>query len=425
MQATVLLDRQPVRGGGTVVRLLLKLAGDAPPFGSRTPLNLSVVLDRSGSMHGDKIAAARDAAALLVRRLAPSDVVSVVAYDENVTVVAPPSLGADRRHLARDIGGIEVGGSTNLSGGWMRGRELVMERKREGAVNRVLLLTDGRANVGIIDRPTLTGLCRTAGTAGVTTTTIGFGQDYDEHLLRAMADAGGGSMYYIETPDQAAGIFADELKDLMSVAAQNVTVTVRPHDAVQLTAVHHEYPSAQTDAGMVLELGDLYAGEPKSLLADFFTGEVTAESAVIATLTVRAAVITANGVEMRTIDLPIHCTLDGMAHTEPEVESEAMVQEAARVRREALRDEAMGQLHEGRSKLRAMTEKLRASGIASAAMDEEIRDIQAMEHLFAAERVTEMDRKYMGQRAYNSATGRRSKTDLIRRTRKEEKPPRP
>ncbi|HEX6135735.1 MAG TPA: VWA domain-containing protein [Longimicrobiales bacterium] len=107
-----------------IVRLLLKLEAAAPQRGERLPLNLSLVLDRPGSMHGDKLRAACAAAALLVRRLSPEDVVSVVAYDDQVVTVAAPAKGAEQALLPREIERIETGGSTNLSGGWLRGREL-------------------------------------------------------------------------------------------------------------------------------------------------------------------------------------------------------------------------------------------------------------------------------------------------------------
>ena len=131
MKPTVLLDYEfAVARSGYVVRALLKLEGRAPAAQGRVPLNLSLALDRSGSMAGGKLEAALEAAALLVRRVRPEDVVSVVAYDDTVQTVALPATGEEQADLARRVGAIEIGGSTNLSGGWLRGRELAAEGLR-------------------------------------------------------------------------------------------------------------------------------------------------------------------------------------------------------------------------------------------------------------------------------------------------------
>lgn len=270
MQTRILLDHEKTPDGTAhVVRALLRIDGTAPDPANRLPLNLSVVLDRSGSMGGAKLEHAKQAAALLVRRLWPEDVVSIVAYDDQVLTVVEPASGTEQHGVPERLAAILPGGSTNLSGGWLRGRELVVAGRRDGGVDRVLLLTDGLANVGITDPDQLVGLCRAALERGVTTTTLGFGEDYDETLLRRMAEAGGGSTYYIEDPDGAPAVFAEEIEGLLSLCAHDIRVAVRPAAAAQLTLVHHAYPSHEIEGGVRLELGDLYARDPRRLLAEF------------------------------------------------------------------------------------------------------------------------------------------------------------
>ncbi|HEX2166980.1 MAG TPA: VWA domain-containing protein [Longimicrobiales bacterium] len=423
MKTTILLDHEPV-AAGRVVRLLLRLEADAPPRSDRLPLNLSLVLDRSGSMHGGKLRAAREAAALLVRRLAPEDVVSVVAYDDQVETVAEPATGAAQAELPRQIERIEMGGSTNLSGGWLRGRELVARSLLERGVNRVILLTDGQANVGITDTQRLTGLAAQAGRERVTTTTIGFGADYNERLLRAMADAGGGNTYYIEHTDQAASIFADELQGLLDLGAQNVAVEVRPA-AADLVAVHHDYPSSNDRGVLRVALGDLYAREPKPLLAEFLVGIDVELPAPVAELVVSGDVLLEDGrVERQTITLPVTLSHEA-AHIEPEVRRELLLLETARARREALERRERGDFDGAADVLNVARSKLREAGLDDAELMEEQEDLRLMEQSLASSTFMEADAKYMHQRAYNSSTGRRKKDELIRRMKpkREEEPP--
>ena len=294
MQTEIALDHEKTPDGKAhIVRALLRITGTRPKSAQHVPLNLSVVLDRPGSMSGEKLDRAKEAAALLVRRLWPEDVVSVVAYGDKVETVAEPATGKAQADLVERIRMIETQGCTNLSGGWLHSRELVAGGKRDRAANRVLLLTDGLANIGIIEPDQLVGLCRTALDQGITTTTIGFGQDYGEVLLRRMAEAGGGSTNYIENPDQAPTVFAEEIEGLLSLFAQNFTVDLRPASAARLILIHRKYPSHPTAEGVRIELGDLYTRAPRLLLAESLVPVRDPEAEVeIAELVVTGHVLT-------------------------------------------------------------------------------------------------------------------------------------
>jgi Ca-activated chloride channel family protein len=376
-----------------------------------------VVLDRSGSMEArGKLDRARDAAALLVRRLGDGDVISVVAYDDEVRTIAERMPGSKRQELLGRIAAIRTGGSTNLSGGWLRGRELVAGGLVEGGVNRVLLLTDGLANVGITDPGQLRDLVASAAAKGVSTTTIGFGADYDERLLRSLADAGQGNTYYIEEPDQAPAIFEAEIEGLMALAAQNVTVSVTPSAAVENVTVLHQYPRRQTEDGsLCLELGDLYALEPKSVLLQFLlSSDGDTAEANVATVTIDGYVLLANGgVERKTVTLPIHVQRSGAAVVNPQVRRELLILEAARAREEALQDRARGEFHEGASKLRHVAETLAAHADSDDEIRDEVEDLRDMAERFDEEQVTARDAKWMYQRAYSSAQSKRATLERI------------
>lgn len=420
MKTEVLLDHEPVADGGWIVRTLLKLEGDAPPAESRTPLNLALVLDRSGSMRGRPLERALEAARLVARRLWPEDIASVVAFGSNVETIATHHTGADRSDLIRRIDSIRIEGNTNLSGGWLKGRDLVARTYIAGQVNRILLLTDGIANEGITDPIQLTALCRAAAQNGITTSTIGFGTGYNERLLAAMAEAGRGHTYYIESPDQAPAIFEEEIEGLLTLAAQNATVHLQTAPEVELVAIHHAYPTHMDGATLVAELGDLYAREPKLLLAEFLIPPAEEGTTVtMATFEVNAYVLTpGGGIERRTINLPITIAPTGEGHVEPDVRREWLVLEAARARREALERRDRGDFLGASEVLREAYDTLSAApeSLASTELLEEAIDLHTVAEQIAAYGVSAADAKYLHQRAYDKLRGRKLTAERISRT---------
>lgn len=426
MLHTLTLDyRHLPQRRGYIVRALLELKGTPRTDAARVPLRLSLVLDRSGSMNGAPLEAATRAAADLMRRLAPEDVVSVVAFDDEVRTIVAPHAGGEEPDAARRILAIESGGSTNLSGGWLRGRELVSpDRTRDagnatandGAVHRVLLLTDGHANAGITDARELAMMAAESRKMGVTTSCVGFGDGYDESLLRAMADAGGGNAFHIESADQAALAFGDELAGLQTLAGQNLTITITLSPEVELAHVHHDWPYADTTLGRTFELGDLYAREPKRLLVEFFcAGELgTSGDAAnadmlraIATLTLRADVRESNGALVHeTITLPVAATLEGAGQQSPVIQREVLVSQAAQARAAAAELVRRGEVEEATSRLREVRSVMEQSPFGGE-MGEELRDLESLAEKFENESATESDARYMVQKAYNAQRGKR------------------
>src|SRR5579871_1108732 len=145
----------------------------------RLPLNLSVVIDRSGSMSGKPLQQAVAATEVLLDQLGPADTLSVVAYDDKVMTVVPPQPVTDATSVRKLVRKIRPGGSTDLHGGWVEGCDHVLAGGTARQVRRVLLLTDGQANVGITDPKTLIAEARARATAGVPTTTLGFGRGFN------------------------------------------------------------------------------------------------------------------------------------------------------------------------------------------------------------------------------------------------------
>jgi Ca-activated chloride channel homolog len=248
----------------TDLHVLVELTAPAAPTDhSREPLRIALVLDRSGSMHGAKLVAAKRSIAFLAGQLTAADQLSVVAYDDSVTLpypLGPADVGAVDRALA----GIGPGGSTNLSGGWLKGVEEL--RRIEDGVRRVVLLSDGHANVGITDPSMLARMASEVAGSGISTTTIGFGDGFDEHLMTGIADSGGGSGHFAQSPDDAPGIFAEEFDDLAALVAQNLSVEVRPSTDVQVIEVLNSYPMVAVGGGVQVQLGDAFAGHTVRLV---------------------------------------------------------------------------------------------------------------------------------------------------------------
>jgi Ca-activated chloride channel homolog len=261
-----------VRGATRPVYVLVRFS--APELnvrpGERPPLNLSLVLDRSGSMEDKgKIEYLRRAAKLAVAHLAERDVVSVVEFDDRITLMWPASHVHDQSLLQGEIDRLTPRGSTNLAGGMERGIEEA-EGGREklhlssDTLDRVIVLTDGLANTGITDEGQIAHLAADARRAGVRVSTIGLGLDYNEDLLQAIAEGGGGKYHYVESPVQLASIFEDELKSAFATCARDVHLSFHGSGAVRSAELIGF--TAQPGRDVSADWPDFYAGETRSVL---------------------------------------------------------------------------------------------------------------------------------------------------------------
>ncbi|MDJ0687686.1 MAG: VWA domain-containing protein [Xenococcaceae cyanobacterium MO_188.B32] len=243
----------------------------------RLPLNLALVLDRSGSMAGYPLQNAKTAAQQLVEYLTSEDYLSVVIYDDKAQTVLPTQLVTDKSNIKNIIGKIGVGGCTNLSGGWLMGCDNVQSQQDKEKLNRVLLLTDGQANVGVVDPQVLTKTAQEKAEAGIFTTTLGFGHYFNEDLLISMADAGKGNFYFIQSPEDAADVFRVEMESLVSVVAQNLKVQLELTEGVEVTELLNSYSSTKNNNILEIFLGDVYGVETKPLALQFSLPSFAAE----------------------------------------------------------------------------------------------------------------------------------------------------
>lgn len=263
----VRLENTHVHVSQPAVHVLATLRAEAGRGGERRPVNLALVVDRSGSMSGQKIADARDAALQMVDLLRDGDRVAIVSYSDGVRVDLPSvEVDARSREDLRDaIRRISASGSTNLAGGLVAGHTEVRRHLDSDKVNRVVLISDGLANVGVTSVPALNRIAREASQEGIVTTTLGLGADYNEDLMTSVADHGGGNYHYVQESKQIAGVLAGELGQMMATVAKQGTLEVTLPAGVEVDEVFG-YAWQAEGRTVVVRLGDVFAGQQRSIL---------------------------------------------------------------------------------------------------------------------------------------------------------------
>ena len=256
------------------ITLMLDLtAPDSPGSLDRPGQAVEVVLDRSGSMQGAPFEAAKQSLLRLVDRLAPQDSFGLVIFDDATTIISP--LRTMKEHhlpsLRQAILAMEVGGSTNISSGYLLGlNELSHAKTSSGST--LILISDGHANAGECNPDFFLQVAQKAALKRVTTSSIGLGTGYDEVLLEAAAQGGGGVHRFAATIDEAIGAIAEEVEHLLDKSVVNTVLRIKP-----ITGVHgapgvellQPFPVLHNGDEYLVQLGDMYAGENRRFMIDF------------------------------------------------------------------------------------------------------------------------------------------------------------
>jgi Ca-activated chloride channel family protein len=228
-----------VRGASREVLVQVELEGRRPEQPQRTPMNLALVLDRSGSMAGAKLEKARQAACVAIDQLGPDDFVSLIVYDNNAEVLVPSQKldSRDRDAIKRRIERIQPGGGTAIYSGVQLGAQQLRKHLDRERVNRVILLSDGIANVGPSRTSDLTDLGRHLRQDGMSVSTIGLGDDYNEDLMAGLAEASAANYYYVQDSEKLPKIFEDELGSARSIVARSVTIRIQAPKGVRIREI--------------------------------------------------------------------------------------------------------------------------------------------------------------------------------------------
>lgn len=257
--------------------ILCQVSASGMMTGRRLPLNLALVIDRSGSMEGEPLEYVKRACAHVVDLLEPSDILSVVTFEERVDVVMPARRVVNKALIKEHINRIEPGNTTNLFDGIIAGAQQVASARSDAYVNRMMVLTDGDPTTGVKDFSSIVGAVAEQKSRGITVTALGFGPDYNEELLAGMARRSGGNYYYISRPELIPEVFRKEMEALLTITAKNVRLRLTLSRWVQVRQFFGYQPSFGNRTAEVM-LPDLERGAAISALVELELGRRPAGS---------------------------------------------------------------------------------------------------------------------------------------------------
>lgn len=402
------------------VDLILNFNGEkTASVSSRRPLNLSLVIDRSGSMAGQPLRYAIQAAQKLVESLTDQDIVSVVIYDDNADLILPPQPVKNPSEICKILGKIKAGGCTNLSGGWLLGCEQVKSCLNREYLNRVLLLTDGQANEGITDPQILTKTAHKQSEQGIITTTLGFGTYFNEDLLMGMAKAAGGNFYFIQSPDEATDVFRIELESLTSVVGQNLTVTLHPESSIELREILNNYRTTSTEKGLEIFVGDVYEIEAKQLAVQLvIPAQNTIGQLPLISIHYQYQTLVNDSIEQLSGELPITINIGSEADAQQVQPDQSVFEQTSKLRIAQVKEQAIALTDKGEYQKAAETLRSAIQDIQQKLLNEIFEIAEEIEQLeYYAQRIEtqnfdSVSRKEMRDQSYQTRTRNREDLNL-------------
>lgn len=301
----------PAQGGA--IDVMVRVQAPDQPDGSKariTPKRLSLVVDRSGSMSGQPLYEALKCVGHIAACMTPLDRISVVVYDDTINVLMPLGTVTSPGAINQLLSTVDSGGSTNLFGGWEAGAQQ-LEAGSDNSISRVILLSDGQANHGLVEIDAIEKHCREWLAKGVSTTTVGLGRGFNEDLMIAMARAGGGQQYYGQTASDLFDSFDEELSLLQALCVRQLSLKLIPAAGVIIEplGIVDQNPDgtyhlsdlawgAESWMAVRLHISPTAAGQTRDLLAAAVEGKTLEGQAI----TVHAAMLSLVGMEQAAFD---------------------------------------------------------------------------------------------------------------------------
>jgi Ca-activated chloride channel family protein len=291
--------------------LFLELSAADEPEAARKPVHLALAIDASSSMGGQRLARAIEAARAVVDRLGPEDLLALFAFDRAVRPLFGPARVQPeaRTAIARALAELKPGVGTALFDALEKAHDSLRRVFVRETHPQAILLTDGYPSVGPSGEDAFREAAQRAASQGIVTSAVGVGLDFDEKLLGALAEAGGGRYSFVDQPSDIPGALARHLADLFAIAIEGVTVRVSPSSAVKEASLIHRYSARVTPEGFVVETGPIGRGAPRRMLFLLKSDRVPEPVAATVALSSRGD----TGPSNRILSVPIDATAPAAA----------------------------------------------------------------------------------------------------------------
>ncbi|WP_136810373.1 vWA domain-containing protein [Desulfosediminicola flagellatus] len=354
---TKLIQDKVLQGSDGTVSVALTLTGaniENAIDVQQQPVDLVVVLDRSGSMEGQKIVDARQAVIGLMERLSPRDRMAVITYSNGVERVSPLTYmtNANRQNLAARVRMIRPGGGTNLGAGLDFGissfssLSSVKSSDDAGRQRKIILISDGLANQGVTDPYSLGRMAANGTESRLAVSTVGVGNEFNELLMTTIADHGAGNYYFLENPIAFARVFEKEFEMTRNIVAGGLEIRIPLGDGVQLIDAGG-YPISREGNYAVIKPGDLLAGQQRKI---FLTYQVPSHKAASYTLGSVHVNYLHNGVKQGVSNnqlLTVFCVQDQKAVV-ASIDEEAWSEQVVKEDYNKLKDNVASSIRKGR-----------------------------------------------------------------------------